>query len=101
MALAAVAAWVALDTGCQSTCAKPKDCGLGDFCYMADGVCITGDPVGFCQGVPTFCPAVVSPVCGCDNRTYLNGCVAAVHGVSIAETFACDGGASTNEAGTE
>ncbi|MDH5490524.1 MAG: hypothetical protein OEY14_00975, partial [Myxococcales bacterium] len=47
------------------------------------------DAAGVCAPRPDFCPAVFDPVCGCDRRTYGNGCEAAAAGVNVAARGEC------------
>jgi len=63
-------------------------CPEDQFCSRPDGVC---DPLslGICADVPSDCPSVVDPVCGCDGVTYSNSCYADVAGVG---SFAPGGG---------
>ncbi|MBM65373.1 MAG: hypothetical protein CMH55_03970, partial [Myxococcales bacterium] len=78
----------------QGECAEPppgacqsnEQCGPRDFCAKAPGAC---DAAGACQARPEACVGVVQPVCGCDGRTYSNGCVAHSQGVSIRHEEAC------------
>jgi hypothetical protein len=73
-------------------------CATGDFCKRPDGTC--GDVAGTCTPIPTSCPAVVDPVCGCNGTTYSSACVADAAGVTVdgagpcAPTLACGGGSS-------
>ena len=41
------------------------------------------------------CPDVVEPVCGCDDETYDNACLAAAEGVNVAFEGECDEGQET------
>src|SRR5690349_19060244 len=75
--------------GCQSTCATTADCGSSKYCSTAVGVCLSAQAVGFCQDVPTSCPDVVSPVCGCDGKQYQNQCLAAKARVSVSANGTC------------
>jgi hypothetical protein len=67
-------------------CSSNAACGTNGYCKLnqckAPGTCTTK---------PTACPAVVQPVCGCDEKTYSNACVAAAAGVSVRRTGACIG----------
>jgi hypothetical protein len=88
IAVAPVAGYVW--SGCQGTCTTSADCGDGTFCSQANGVCDTSRALGFCLPIPPDCPeSTQSPVCGCDNVTYLNACQASQHGQSLSAGNAC------------
>jgi len=78
-------------TGCGgTTCATSDECSDAEYCPLEDGACLA--PVRAersCTERPTECPKVLSLVCGCDGKTYDNGCLAAVQGVSVAAVGAC------------
>ena len=57
-------------------------CNRGLFCQKPPGTCFFADMSGTCERVPRFCPHVVMPVCGCDNKTYNNDCERQRAGVS-------------------
>ncbi len=83
--------------GCQSTCTSNADCGGGNYCEMASGECLLTQPIGFCKPLPTSCPPVDQPLCGCDGKQYTNACEAAQAGISPANDGMCAstcGGAS-------
>ncbi|MDY6839507.1 MAG: hypothetical protein SWH78_16195 [Thermodesulfobacteriota bacterium] len=72
-----------------SLCFSNSDCGPEFYCAKPEGDC---DGEGACTPLPEFCPMVIDEVCGCDGETYMNGCEAAMAGVSIAHLGACDVG---------
>jgi hypothetical protein len=67
--------------GCATPCAK------SEYCKLADGAC--GGP-GTCTKLPSGCPDVWAPVCGCDGRTYSNSCDAAQVAQSIKYKGTCE-----------
>ena len=49
-------------------------CDAGLFCQYPTGRCGVLDRPGKCVKVPTACPRIFRPVCGCDSKTYGNDC---------------------------
>jgi len=80
---------VAAATACHaaSWCSTNADCGAQYYCYKLTGHC---DDTGICTSRPTVCPQIVIPVCGCDNKTYMNSCTAAMAGVNVRHSGACE-----------
>ena len=88
-ALAAPALAALSWTGCQGTCASSDECGEGELCSMATGVCLLSRAIGFCKPAPESCPAVAQTVCGCDGKTYANSCEASRARQAVAAEGAC------------
>jgi hypothetical protein len=70
----------------EGACLSSADCEAGSYCAKLDGDC---DGEGQCLPRPAACPPLFDPVCGCDGRTYGNGCEAAAAGVSVAHRGPC------------
>ncbi|MFO0758768.1 MAG: Kazal-type serine protease inhibitor domain-containing protein [Byssovorax sp.] len=65
-------------------------CGDGQFCdYPVDAMCGAADGTGTCKQKPEACDQNLDPVCGCDNQTYGNACMANAAGVSVFAPGAC------------
>jgi hypothetical protein len=77
-----------MPSGGDNTCKTNKDCKTaGDFCAKDTGKC---EDAGVCAAKPQICPDIVAPVCGCDNKTYNNNCVAHRAGVNIKHDGKCE-----------
>ena len=60
------------------------------YCRLESGVCNnSGVQTGVCEAPPEQCIEIYSPVCGCDNKTYGNGCKANEKGINIAARGEC------------
>ena len=68
-------------------CESNEHCTENEYCAKAVGECGKN---GQCQAKPKYCTRIYAPVCGCDNVTYSNSCVAASEGVSIKHRGACE-----------
>lgn len=81
----------AAGTPCKSDveCGGPKK-----FCQKTTGKC---DSPGTCENRPEVCPFFFLPVCGCDGRTYGNGCLAFQAGVSVRANGACPTNCSSDK----
>ncbi|HEY8078896.1 MAG TPA: hypothetical protein VIF62_32415 [Labilithrix sp.] len=65
-------------------------CPAGTFCdYKAGDDCGASDKPGHCTGTPAACPQIEMPVCGCDGKTYGNGCKAASAGYGVKKNGPC------------
>jgi hypothetical protein len=73
-------------TDCEDYCFKNDDCLEGSFCEYPDGQC---KAPGKCQRKPVRCSDTNDPVCGCDDQTYQNSCMAGMAGVSILALGEC------------
>jgi len=68
-----------------------KACSAGQYCqYALAAQCGAADQMGTCAPIPEACDLMYAPACGCDDKTYSNGCLAAAAGVSVAYEGECD-----------
>jgi hypothetical protein len=66
------------------------ECNEGEYCnFEPDPNCGNTDRGGQCQAKTEICDDLYAPVCGCDNRTYSNACVAHRDGVSVKNDGMC------------
>ncbi len=84
---------VAFAGECPPSCQNNSECQSGEYCNPGVGNC---GGAGLCDPIPTNCPIVYIPVCGCDGQTYGNACMAAASGVGVAFAGECPAGCTTN-----
>lgn len=67
-------------------------CSEKEWCdYPANSVCGIADVQGTCRPRPEICTQAYIPVCGCNDVTYSNACVAAANGTDVAYAGRCRG----------
>lgn len=65
-------------------------CDTGEFCRRTIGdMCGAADAPGICTPVPEMCTMDYMPVCGCDDETYSNECVANSNSISASYAGEC------------
>ncbi len=76
--------------GSAPGCTSNSECGPGQYCHLdiADTCGTSGN--GECRLTPDACIALYDPVCGCNDQTYSNGCVANSAGVSVKAQGTCN-----------
>ena len=77
---------------CEHPCSEKlglPPCSESLFCLYPEGTCDDGVHLGMCTPIPTGCPDIWDPVCGCDGMTYGNECEAHAKGVSIRHRGEC------------
>jgi hypothetical protein len=67
-------------------CGSNAACESPAFCRKPVGAC---NARGTCRRRPEACLLDMNPVCGCDGRTYSNGCAAFSDGVNVAHDGPC------------
>ena len=74
----------------SATCKTNEQCGKDEFCAKFFGSC---EDSGKCEVRPQDCSEhgkiLVKPVCGCDNKSYDNFCLAAAAGVNVKQEGKC------------
>jgi hypothetical protein len=68
-------------------CKNNSECNADAFCKKQTGVC--DNDVGICTPRPNECIMISSPVCGCNEQTYGNECIANSFGVNILYESEC------------
>jgi Kazal-type serine protease inhibitor domain len=58
----------------------------GSYCAKDTGKC---NDEGVCAQRPEICPTIVAPVCGCNGKTFNNGCEANRAGVNVRHDGKC------------
>jgi hypothetical protein len=71
------------------TCLINAHCAKASYCALKSGCTVNGTKLGKCEVRPTACYMSYSPVCGCDDKTYGNECLARAAGVNVAKKGAC------------
>lgn len=70
-------------------CASSADCESDEYCYFEGETCGEDGILGTCRGHLLFCPAIITPTCGCDLVLYESECSAAYAGVSVTALERC------------
>jgi hypothetical protein len=73
-------------SGVPEYCWSNEGCALDSYCYFWDCTAETG----ICHARPASCHDVFDPICGCDGKTYMNSCYAALFGQSVDYAGVCD-----------
>jgi hypothetical protein len=68
-------------------CTSNNTCTMGDYCEKGNANC---NGSGACMQKPVICPKTYKPVCGCDNASYDNDCLAHSAGVSVKYMGTCE-----------
>lgn len=76
----------------------PASCEPGLYCdFPIKANCGEADIPGTCKILPKACDTHYDPVCGCDNTTHSNACVANSLGVSVSTPGQCEAPAIEGE----
>ena len=77
---------------CPQTCRIDAECDPNQICLKENCADINGE----CTTQPQVCVLIFAPVCGCDQNTYGNACLALQAGVNVASDGPCVSECTTN-----
>lgn len=78
------------EVGDPRTCGS-QSCEQGEFCsYEVAAECGETANAGVCTPTPTSCTKESVPVCGCDDQSYGNACLANMAGTSVKHDGECE-----------
>ncbi len=77
---------------CPQTCRVDSECDQNELCLKENCADIEGE----CVDRPQACVQIFAPVCGCDQNTYANACLALAAGVNVASDGPCVSECTTN-----
>jgi hypothetical protein len=82
---ASIRCWIEADAGSDGGADGGGACPEGMFCATTSSC----EGSGTCQPVPPPCDEPDTPVCGCNNRTYINECLARQAGINVQFSGRC------------
>lgn len=78
--------WAYYRGECPIKCQSNDNCPKTQFCDF-EGCAVE---TGICIDVPTMCPTLYEPVCGCNDKTYSNDCIRKMTRVSKKHDGVCE-----------
>jgi len=74
------------------------ECDSDEYCALDESQCMLriAEIYGKCKKLTQMCNMNIDPVCGCDDKTYDNACVANSSGVNVAYSGKCTKGGSSS-----
>jgi hypothetical protein len=77
---------VAYEGECLVSCNGNGDCSPLEYCDTAHNGC---GGAGACRLQPDLCTEEYDPVCGCNELSFDNACLAAIEGITVFSSGAC------------